>query len=213
VYATLYSKISGVWQWNAYQYTESGTPTPATLTSPTPGLTTILGTSSVLFQWTAGGGASEFQLNLSAITPGASDLFLYKGTASSATVPMLPAHGVTVYATLYSKIQGTWQSNSYVYTESGSPTPAALTSPTPGLGTILGTTNVLFQWSAGTSASDYQLNLSTVAPGDSELYSYKGTALSATAPSLPANGVKVYARLYSKIDGNWLYNDYVYTEQ
>jgi len=213
VYATLYSKISGVWQWNAYQYTESGTPTPATLTSPTPGLTTILGTSSVLFQWTAGGGASEFQLNLSAITPGASDLFLYKGTASSATVPMLPAHGVTVYATLYSKIQGTWQSNSYVYTESGSPTPAALTSPTPGLGTILGTTNVLFQWSAGTSASDYQLNLSTVAPGNSELYSYKGTALSATAPSLPANGVKVYARLYSKIDGNWLHNDYVYTEQ
>jgi len=213
VYATLYSKINGVWQQNAYQYTESGTPTPATLTSPTPGLTTILGTSSVLFQWTAGGGASEFQLNLSAITPGASDLFVYKGTASSATVPMLPAHGVTVYATLYSKIKGTWQLNSYVYTESGSPTPAALTSPTPSLGTILGTTNVLFQWSAGTSASDYQLNLSTVAPGNSELYSYKGTALSATAPSLPANGVKVYARLYSKIDGNWLYNDYVYTEQ
>ena len=213
VYATLYSKINGVWQSIAYQYTESGTPTPAILTSPTPSLTTILGTSSVLFQWTAGGGASEFQLNLSAITPGASDLFVYKGTASSATVPMLPAHGVTVYATLYSKIQGTWQSNSYVYTESGSPTPAALTSPTPGLGTILGTTDVLFQWSAGTSASDYQLNLSTVAPGDSELYSYKGTALSATAPSLPANGVKVYARLYSKIDGNWLYNDYVYTEQ
>jgi len=213
VYASLYSKINGVWQSNAYQYTESGTPTPATLTSPTPGLTTILGTSSVLFQWTAGGGASEFQLNLSATTPGASDLFLYKGTSSSATVPTLPAHGVTVYATLYSKIKGTWQSNSYVYTESGSPTPAALTSPTPGLGTILGTTNVLFQWSAGTSASDYQLNLSTVAAGNSELYSYKGTALSATAPTLPANGVKVYARLYSKIDGIWLYNDYVYTEQ
>jgi hypothetical protein len=213
VYATLYSKINGVWQSNAYQFTESGTPTPATLTSPTPGSTTILGTSSVFFQWTAGGGATEFQLNLSAITPGASDLFLYKGTASSATVPSIPAHGVTVYATLYSKIEGTWQSNSYVYTESGSPTLAALTSPTPGLGTVLGTSSVLFQWSAGTSASYYQLNLSAVAPGNSELYSYKGTALSATVPSLPANGVKVYARLYSKIDGTWLYNDYVYTEQ
>jgi hypothetical protein len=213
VYATLYSKINGAWQSIAYQYTESGTPTPATLTSPTPGLTTILGTASVLFQWTAGGGATEFQLNLSAITPGASDLFLYKGTGSSATVPSVPAHGVTVYATLYSKIKGTWQSNAYVYTESGSPTLAALTSPTPGLGTILGKTNVLFQWSAGTSASLYQLNLSTIAPGNSELYLYKGTALSATAPKLPANGVKVYARLYSKIDGNWLYNDYAYTEQ
>jgi len=213
VYATLYSKINGAWQSIAYQYTESGTPTPATLTSPTPGLTTILGTASVLFQWTAGGGATEFQLNLSATTPGASDLFLYKGTSSSATVPTLPAHGVTVYATLYSKIKGTWQSNSYVYTESGSPTLAALTSPAPGLATILGTSNVLFQWSAGTSASLYQLNLSKVAPGNSELFLYKGTALSATDPALPANGVKVYARLYSKIDGVWLFNDYVYTEQ
>jgi len=213
VYARLYSKINGVWQHNDYVYTESGTPTPAALTSPTPGVGTILGTSGVTFQWAAGSPASTYQLNLSAITPGASDLFLYKGTALSATVTTLPAHGVTVYATLYSKIDGVWLSNAYVFTESGIPTPAALTSPTPGLGTILGTNNVLFQWSAGTSASLYQLNLSTVAPGNSELYSYKGTALSATAPSLPANGVKVYARLYSKIDGNWLYNDSVYTEQ
>jgi hypothetical protein len=167
----------------------------------------------VLFQWSAGTSASTYQLNLSAITPGASDLFLYKGTALSATVTTLPAHGVTVYATLYSKIDGVWLSNAYVFTESGIPTPAALTSPTPGLGTILGTNNVLFQWSAGTSASLYQLNLSAVAPGKSELYLYKGTALSATAPTLPANGVTIYARLYSKIDGNWLYNDYVYTEQ
>jgi len=212
VYATLYSKINGVWQLNAYQYTESGSPTPSTLTSPTPGLTTILGTSSVTFQWTVGG-ASIYQLNLSATTPGASDLFLYKGTASSAIVPTIPAHGVTVYATLYSKIKGTWQSNSYVYTESGSPTAGALTSPTPGSGTILGTNSVLFQWSAGTSADEYQLNLSAVAPGKSELYLYKGTALSATAPTLPVNGVTVYARLYSRIDGVWLYNDYVYTEQ
>jgi hypothetical protein len=212
VYATLYSKINGVWQSNAYLYTESGTPTPAVLTSPTPGLSTILGTSNVAFQWTAGGAVSNYQLNLSAITPGASDLFLYKGTATSAVVPSLPAHGVTVYATLYSKVNGTWQSNSYVYTESGSPTPAALTSPTPGLSTILGTTSVLFQWAAGTSASDYQLNLSATTPGASDLFSYKGTALSATVPALPAHGVTVYATLYSKIDGVWLSNAYVYTE-
>jgi len=32
-------------------------------------------------------------------------------------------------------------------------------------------------------------------------------------PTLPANGVKMYARLYSKINGAWQYNDYVYTEQ
>ncbi|MGA2847935.1 MAG: glycoside hydrolase family 44 protein [Terracidiphilus sp.] len=211
VYATLYSNINGVWISNAYEYTESGTPTPATLQSPTPGLTTILGTSSVPFTWSSGGGATLYQLNLSATTKGAGDLYSYKGIATSATVPTLPANGVTVYATLYSLIKGAWQSNSYVYTESGSPTPGVLTSPTPGLSTILGTSNVLFQWSAGTSATLYQLNLSAIAPGDGDLYSYKGTALSATAPTLPANGGTVYARLYSYIDGTWLYTSYTYT--
>jgi hypothetical protein len=42
---------------------------------------------------------------------------------------------------------------------------------------------------------------------------YKGTALSTSVATLPANGVTVYARLYSKINGTWQYNDYVYTEQ
>ena len=165
------------------------------------------------FRWSTGTGVSDYQLTLSTIGPGLSDLFLYKGTATSAVVSAIPANGVTVYATLSSKINGVWQSNAYVYTESGSPTAAVLTSPTPGLSTILGTTNVLFQWSAGTSASDYQLNLSAIAPGGSDLFLYKGTALSATAPTLPTNGVKVYARLYTKIDGVWFHNDYVYTEQ
>ena len=212
IYATLYSKIDGVWQSNAYEYTESGTPTPATLTSPTPGPSTKLGTTNVGFEWNAGAGVTLYQLNLSAVAPGQSELFVYKGTATSAIAPALPANGVIIYATLYSKINGVWQSNAYEYTESGTLAPAALTSPTPGITTILGTTNLLFQWTAGTSASDYQLNLSAIAPGGSELYLYKGTALSATAPTLPANGVKIYARLYSKIDGVWLYNDYVYTE-
>jgi len=213
VYARLYSKINGAWQFNDYVYTESGLPTPAVLTSPTPGLGTVLGTSNVAFQWTAGIAASDYQLNLSAIAAGASDLFLYKGTATSANVPTLPADDVTVYARLYSKINGAWQYIDYVYTESGTPAPAVLTLPTPGLGTVLGTSNVAFEWTAGTAVSIYQLNVSAVSPGASDLYLYKGTALSATAPTLPANGVKVYARLYSKINGEWVYNDYVYTEQ
>jgi hypothetical protein len=213
IYATLYSSINGAWVSEDYEYTESGTPTPATLQSPTPGTTTILGTTSVPFRWSSGGGVTLYELNLSATSKGASDLYSYKGTALTATAPAIPANGVIVYATLYSLIKGAWQKNSYEYTESGSPTPGVLTSPTPGISTVLGTSNVLFKWNAGTSATEYELNLSAIAPGDSELYSYKGTALSATAPTLPANGVKVYARLYSNINGAWLYNDYVYTEQ
>jgi len=211
VYATLYSKISGVWQQNSYVYTESGTSTPAALTSPTPGVGTVLGSSNVLFQWTAGTGVSLYQLSLSAVAPGGSDLFSYKGTALSANVPALPANGLTVYAMLYSYINGAWQSNSYMYTESGTPM-AVLTSPTPGLGTVLGTSNVAFQWTAGKGVAVYQLNLSATTPGASDLFLYKGTATSVTATTLPANGSTVYATLYSYINGAWQSNSYVYTE-
>jgi hypothetical protein len=209
VYATLYSLINGAWQSSDYVYTESGTPVPAVLAFPTPG--SIIGSSSVSFQWTAGTGVTDYQLSLSAIGSGLSDLFLYKGTATSAVVSTIPANGETVYATLYSKINGAWQSNDYVYFESGTPAPAVLTFPTPG--TVLGTSNVSFQWTAGTGATDYQLNVSAIAPGDSDLYLHKGTATSTVVSTIPANGVTVYARLYSKINGMWLYNDYVYFEQ
>jgi hypothetical protein len=140
-------------------------------------------------------------------------LFVYKGTALSANVPSLPSIGVTVYARLFSFINGAWQHNDYLYTESGSPTPATLLSPAPGLGTVLGTSNVGFQWDTGTGVTLYQLNLSAVAPGASDLYLYKGTATNTTVPTLPANGATVYARLWSKINGAWQYNDYAYTEQ
>jgi hypothetical protein len=212
LYARLYSYRAGAWQYNDYVYTESGTPL-AVLQSPTPGLTTVLGTSNVQFQWSGGTGVIDYQLNLSAIAPGDSELFTYKGSATSATVPTLPADGVTVYARLYSYRNGAWQFNDYVYTESGATAAAILTFPSPGVGTVLGTSNVLFQWSEGTGATLYQLNLSAVAPGGSELYLYKGSATTATAPTLPANGVKVYARLYSYIDKTWRFNDYVYSEQ
>jgi hypothetical protein len=78
---------------------------------------------------------------------------------------------------------------------------------------LLGSSNVAFQWTTGTGVAIYQLNLSAIAPGDSELYLYKGTATSTIAPTLPTNGATVYARLYSKINGVWQYNDYVYTAQ
>ena len=219
VYATLSSYINGAWQHNSYLYTESGTLVPAVLTSPTPGLGTVLGTSSVNFQWTTGTGVHIYQLNLSTTTPGAGDLYVYKGSATSTTVPSLPANGAIVYARLYSDLNGEWVYDDsvyykdYLYTESGTSAAAVLTSPTPGLSTVLGTSEVSFEWTPGAGVTDYQLNLSAIAPGGSDLYLYKGTATSATALSLPANGVKVYARLYSKIDGAWQHNDYVYTEQ
>jgi putative component of membrane protein insertase Oxa1/YidC/SpoIIIJ protein YidD len=213
VYATLSSEINGVWRQDNYLYTESGIPAPAVLQSPTPGLSTVLGTSKVSFQWNAGTGVTLYQLCLSAIAPGECDLFSYKGSALSATVPSLPAGDEKVYATLWSKIQGTWQQNNYLYTESGSLAPGVLQSPTPGLSTVLGTSTVSFVWSAGSGVSLYQFCLSAIAAGECDVFLYKGTALSAIVASPPANGATVYATLWSEINGTWQQNNYLYTEQ
>ncbi|MGA2048110.1 MAG: hypothetical protein ABSG96_10475 [Terracidiphilus sp.] len=90
--------------------------------------------------------------------------------------------------------------------------PATLIYPTPG--STFRTTDVYFVWSAGTDVSAYDLHLSAVAPGGWDLYASEHvTSTFRTAPLLPTNGEKVYARLYSIIGGVTYYNDYTYTAE
>ncbi len=183
------------------------TPTPATLTSPLPGST--LGTEGVKFTWSAGVGATEYELRLG--TTGIGSYNLYNSgdtTDKTVSVYSLPANGVKVYARLFSHING-WQYLDYTYMEDGPP--AQLATPTPG--TMLGTTNVKFTWTAGGGVAEYELRLGTTGVGSYNLYiSGDTTAKTVTVPSIPANGVKVYARLFSHINGTWHYVDYTYTE-
>jgi hypothetical protein len=117
---------------------------------------------------------------------------------------------VTVFARLYSLINGKWQSIDYTYTEAGTLVPAALTTPTPG-STLAGST-VTFTWTAGAGPTEYQLELGTTGVGSSNLYNSGGTtATTETVSGLPTNGVKVYARLYQMIDAKWQSTDYTYT--
>jgi hypothetical protein len=83
----------------------------ASMISPAPGA--ILTTSSAPFAWDSGMGASQYQLTLGS-TPGGSNYFqMNTGTARSATA-QLPTSGA-VYATLGSKVNDTWQNQSYSY--------------------------------------------------------------------------------------------------
>jgi len=214
VYVRLYSELSGVWLSTDYVYTESGTTAPATLLSPTPGPTVALGTTFIPFTWSTGNGVTDYQLYLGTTGPGSRDLYSSGGTtATSIVVPSLPAGGIPIYATLLSEINGAWQSNNYLYIESGTPAPAQLSLPSPGAATILGSTNVQFSWTTGGGVSEYQFWLGSTGVGSKNLYNSGGTsATSVTLPSLPATGVTVYARLYSEILGVWQSTDYVYTE-
>jgi len=210
VYARLYSLLKGIWQYQDYTYTEAQ-PVPAALTDPTPGPGTVLGTSNVSFQWNTGIGVTEYRLCLAT---GAGLCNLYNSgytTATTALVVSLPAKGATVYARLYSLVNGVWQYQDYTYTEA-QPVPASLTAPTPGPGTVLGTSNVSFQWNTGIGVTEYRLCLATGA-GLCNLYnSGYTTATTALVASLPAKGATVYARLYSLANGIWQYQDYTYTE-
>jgi subtilase family serine protease len=210
VYARLYSMIGGVVVYNDYTYTEAGT--PAAMSTPVPGST--LGTSAVEFTWTPGYGATEYNLWLGLSGPGSSSLYTsgWLTATTSTTVTSLPAKGATVYARLYSMVDGKIQYNDYTYIETQAGVPATMS--TPASGSTLGTSNVQFTWTTGTGATEYNLWLGLSGPGSSSLYTSGWiTATSTTVASLPAKGATVYARLYSMVEGKIQYNDYTYTEQ
>ena len=189
----------------------SGTGLPATaLISPTPG--TVLTGPSVTFTWTPGTGATEFDLWLGFNGAGSSDLYSSGvTTATSATVTSLQTKGITIYARLYYEVAGVWHHLDYTYAEA---TSTAATMISPQQGTTLGVSGVMFNWTAGTLVANYALWLGTSGPGSSSLYaSPLSAATSVTVPKLPANGVKVYARLFSEGGGGIQYVDYTYTAQ
>jgi hypothetical protein len=180
------------------------------LTTPTP--SSKLSGSSVTFGWTAGSGVTDYKFWLGS-APGLDDLYRSGWvTATSAAVTCLPTNGVTVYATLWSEINGVWQSTPYTYTEAGTPAPAVLQAPAPG--STLGTTDVTFSWTPGVGATAYELFLGTNGIGSSNLYhSGSTTATSVTVDCIPANASTVYAYFCSKINGAWQCANYTYTEQ
>jgi hypothetical protein len=75
---------------------------------------------------------------------------------------------------------------------------------------------VTFSWSAGGGVTQYEFRLGTTVPGSSDVYNSADAATTSLTTGLvsgiPTYGVTLYARLYSKINGVWQYEDYTYTE-
>jgi hypothetical protein len=208
LYATVFSKINGSWEPNYFTYTEAGTPAPAVLTSPAPG--TILSGSSVTFTWSTGSGPTAYLLYLGTTAEGSSNLYASPSTttATSVTVTGIPTSGATVYATLYSKINGVWKNVKYTYTEAA---PATLISPTPG--TVLSGSSVTFTWKGSSPSTAYLLYLGTIVQGSANIYdSGTTTATSLTVNNLPTAGVLIYVTVLTKLNGAWEPVYYTFTE-
>jgi hypothetical protein len=210
VYVRLYSLINGAWKSTDYTYMSAGTATQAALTVPTPNTSTPLSGTSVTFSWTPGNSATHFEFYVGSTGVGSSNLYNSGNvTATSETVNDLPSNGQTVYVRLYSLVNGAWKYTDYTYMANSAPVAAALTTPPPN--SQFTSTTVTFDWTPGNTATHFQLYLGT-STGSSNLYnSGNVTVTTETVHGLPSNGEKLYARLYSLINGVWKYTDYAYT--
>lgn len=196
---------------NAYQAVTAatqGSQYPAEMSSPADGAT--LSGSTVTFSWIAGGGATQYWLDIGSQS-GAGDLFSgAMGLNLSTTVSNLPANGATVYVRLHSLVAGSWQHNDYTYTAySSAAATATITSPTDGA-TLTGDSQ-LFQWNAGEGASQYWISLGSASGWANYLSANVGAALAVTISGLPTDGSTLYVRLWTRSGATWLYEDYSYT--
>ena len=209
LYVRLFSWIGSGWQSNDYIYTASGSSDLAALNSPAPG--SVLPGTSASFGWTKGNNVTLYSLWLGTTGPGSRDVFNSGNlTTQSVTVSTLPNTGQYIYARLFSWLNGAWQSNDYLYTASGTPAAATMTTPAPG--STLSGSSTTFNWSQGSGAIFYSLWVGTQGPGSRNvLDSGNISGLSKAVSGMPTGGQTVYVRLFSWINGAFRSNDYTYT--
>jgi hypothetical protein len=188
-------------------------PVPAALISPAPG--SVLSSTVVTFSWSAGTGVTSYKLAVGTTQGGAEIYAGTPGTNLVATVSGLPDDGRTVFVRLSSLVNGVWQTvdQSFVAWTAPPPpptgVPAVLSTPSPG--SVLAGTTQTFRWTSGTGVTEYRLAVGTT-QGGSQLYAgVATTAVSVTVSGLPSIGVKVWARLSSRINGIWQWADYEFT--
>jgi hypothetical protein len=184
-------------------------PATATLISPAPG--SVLGPSTT-FTWSAGTGVTQYELTLGT-SMGAYNVYNSGHiTATSVTAAGLPGTGATLYAEVWSYMNGAWQYTTYTFTEGVfAPTSVAAALTSPAAGSVLGT-SATFTWSAGTGVTQYELTLGTSAGAYNVYNSGHITSTSVTATGLPLNGTPVYAEVWSYMNGAWGYTPYTLTE-
>lgn len=209
LYVRLWSKCTGVWQYNDYQYTTASlTRGPAEMTSPENA--SVFTSNRVTFTWSTGTGVTEYKLNVGTTVGGYNLYNVSRGLNLSATVGGLPINGRTVYVRLWSKIAGVWQKRDYTYTAvTATASAGTMTSPTSG--STLTSSMATFEWAAGTGVTEYWLNIGTTLGGITLYNKSLGLSTSVTVTNLPTNGRTLYVRLSSKIGSTWQRRDYTYT--
>ena len=212
-YTGEYLKQAGEFNWSTRLFSLSfpSCTSTAAITMPVP--STTLSGNSATFLWTASTGATAYWIDIGSAAGG--NNYYSSGSLStttfSATASGLPTNGSTIYVTMYSLINGSWVSNAYTFTAyNNAVNKGVITSPVPS--STLSGSRVTFNWTAGTGATAYWLDIGNVGGGNNYYSSGNlGNVLTATVNGLPTNGSPVYVTLYSLVSGQWLSNTYAYT--
>jgi hypothetical protein len=213
LYARLYTKLAG--SYSAYQdltFTAAPAGSKALFTSPLDGQASF--DAGDPFTWSTVAGAQSYYLTIGT-SAGAYDVLAsgeLPATQSSYTSPVALPTGRTLYARIYTKVNGAYdryQDVSFTATTGGK---ALLLSPTDGQPGI--PISQTFSWSTVAAAQGYYLTLGTSAGAYDVLASGELPATQSTYKppiALPA-GRKLYARIYTKVDGAYgRYQDIAFT--
>jgi len=93
---------------------DNGPATQAVMTSPAAG--SVLGGSTVTFTWSASVGGRGYSLWLGSTGAGSDNLYSsHETTGTSVTAKGLPTNGETIYARLFTNINGSWEYNDYTF--------------------------------------------------------------------------------------------------
>ena len=220
IYVRLWTQVNGQWLFEDYTYPTQGPSDPrAQMQTPAPG--TTLDSSSITFHWTQGQGATEYWLGIGT-SPGSvanspwGDIYAQsQGTTTSVQITGLPLTGNPIYVRLWTQVNGQWLFEDYTYPTQGPSDPRAQMQ-TPAPGTTLDSSSITFHWTQGQGATEYWLGIGT-SPGSvanspwGDIYAQsQGTTTTVQITGLPLTGNPIYVRLWTQVNGQWLFEDYTY---
>ena len=205
----LWTRSRGAYVWPLPTGPEGGPAGPATMS--TPAANSTLTGSSTSFTWYPSASAQAYWLDIGS-TQGGNNYYQSGSlptTTLSQTVNGLPTNGSTIYATLWTEINGQWQYNQYTYTAFNSGGPGQITTPA-NLSTLTGSSEQ-FTWTAG-SGTQFWLTAGN-GPGGNNYYNSGnlGNVLTINVTGLPTDGSQVYVTLFSYVNGQWVYTQDTYT--
>ncbi|MCA9408798.1 MAG: hypothetical protein KC733_08915, partial [Candidatus Omnitrophica bacterium] len=227
IFVRMWSKIDGVWESIDYEFqTEDlgiGGKEPAALINPQVG--TPLNQTTVTFQWNNGFSVTEYYLGVgtslqSISTKPWGNIFAGTVIGNSQEISGIPLNGKSIFARMWSKIDGKWQSIDYEFqTEDlgiGGKEPANLINPQPN--TTINQSTLTFQWDTGSGVTEYWLGVGTSFQSVStkpwgNIFAKAVNGTSQVVSGIPLNGNSVFVRLWSKIDGKWETVDYTFATE